>query len=623
MELYQHIYGRVARGYRTSYSGYQLAALTDSLIDNAELIERLNRFSFFHKHDGQGSGERYSFYRPVLGYMAFGCSRLVKDPTGAVGSFCHNFVCKESDFIASGASPITLLRRLPFIRSEEELGANRSLDAYVLDTPAETADTQKWRPFALSLLDTYLGESILVFPMVVLGEDSTWDLLHEIFSLLPRLEASRFSFSTLFKGATDFIEVFRLLFVPDRKAAQGDEQVFRILEPGPESDLAALNPAPHVPFTDFWRKAPGQAPLLIRFIDTLRHSQDGLDDATLLVPDLLGINRSFGQEMPRLFREAVESLAVPHVYELLSQNSDWLRRYREGGGPLDYVRLREAVWGNPYERLIPTLNAALQMRLQDLMVSLLQDLARRVISGSVSLSLLQSLQDHDHLKSFYDVTCNYRTLSIRDIQRLAERVRDNPFYSGQYHYAVARYALLEFGGDDSNRAAQAADWITQESQNHADPFFIAVSDLFKWYSLSPKKRPAYKLSNYVLNSVQKYDLILSLAWGMTRPYELRDRIRMVSHPHHRERFITFCSDRLRGLEFSDQRDFLGVLAQEMNPYGHENAPLIEVIRRADKAHELAKFYAWQLQKLSPTDNRAIALLQDIEPPRSKWGFLRR
>lgn len=623
MEFYQHIYGRVAKGYRSSYAGYQLAALTDSVIDNAELIERLNRFSFFHKHDRQGGGERYSFYRPVLGYLAFGCSRLVKDRTGAVGSFCHNFLCKESDFIASGASPITLLKRLPFIKSEEALGDNRSLEPYILDAPAETADTQKWRPLALSLLDTYLGESILVFPMVVLDEQSTWDLLHEIFALQPRLEASRLSFSTLFKGAADFIEVFRLVFVPDRKAAQGDEQVFRILEPRPDSDLAALNPAPPVPFTVFWRKAPDQAPLLIRFIDTLRRSQDGLEDAALLLPELLGLNRSFETEMPKLFREAVESLAVPHVYELLARNSDWLRRYREGGGLLDYARLREVVWGAPYERLIPTLNATVQLRIQDLRVSILEDLARRVISGSVSLDLLKLLQDHDHLKTFYELTCNYRNLSIRDIQRLAERVRGNGSYSGQYHFSVARYALIEFGGDEKNKAAQAADWIIQEAQNHSDPFFTAVSDLFKWYSLSPKKRPAYKLSDYILDSAQKYDLLLARAWGMTRPYALRDRMRMMLHPQHRDRFITFCSDRLRRLEFSDQRDFLGVLAGELNPYGRENAPLIDAISRADDAYELAQFYIWHLQRLSPVDNRAIALLQDIPPPKSRWAFFRR
>ena len=623
MEFYQHVYGRVARGYRTSYAGYQLAALTDSLIDNAELIERLNRFSFFNRIDDEGSGERYSFYRPVLGYLAFGSSRLVKDSTGAIGSFCHSFLCKESDFIASGASPITLLKRLPFIKSEEELGENRSLEPYILDPSAETADTQKWRPLALSLLDTYLGESILVFPMVVLDEESTWDLLHEIFTLQPRLEASRLSFSTLFKGAADFIEVFRLVFVPDRKAAQGDEQVFRILEPLPDSDLAALNPAAPVPFTVFWRKAPDQAPLLIRFIDTLRRSQDGLGDAALLLPELLGVNRSFETEMPKLFREAVESLAVPHVYELLARNSDWLRRYREGGGLLDYARLREAVWGDSHERLIPTLNAAVQLRIQDLRVNLLEDLARRVISGSVSLDLLKLLQDHDHLKAFYELTCNYRNLSIRDIQRLAERVRGDGSYSGQYHFSVARYALLEFDGAESNKAEQAADWIIRESQTHSEPFFTAVSDLFKWYSLSPKHRPVYKLSNYLLDGAQKYDLILPLAWKMTRSYRLRDRVRMLHHPHHRERFITFCSDRLQRFELSDQRDFLGVLAEEVNPYGRENAPLIDAIRRADEAYELAKFYIWQLQRLSPVDNRAIALLQDIEPPRSRWGFFRR
>src|SRR2546423_7544855 len=89
MRFYQHVYGRVARGYRSGSPGYQLAALSEALADRQEMAEKLNKFSFFNLRGGKGTEARYSFYRPAEGFLSFGCSRLARDRSGAIGSFAR------------------------------------------------------------------------------------------------------------------------------------------------------------------------------------------------------------------------------------------------------------------------------------------------------------------------------------------------------------------------------------------------------------------------------------------------------------------------------------------------------------------------------------------------------
>ena len=369
MKFYQHIYGRVAKGYGTEYSGYQLAALTDSLADHSNLISKLNRYSFFHPCDGEGNDERHSFYSPVPGWLAFGCSRLVRDATDSIGSFAHHYVCDERDFLEAKLSPVALLKSLPFIRSEDEIGSNRSLPVYELNGVEPLPGMPEWRSVALSLIDTYLGESVLVVPMMVLRETETWDLLAELFALLPQLEASRLSFSTLFKDATDHVDEFRLVFVPDQSVVPRDAQVYRVLDPGPEHQPFET-PARPVPLTAFWRSTEAAGPVLLNLINLLRQSPEqpaDSDSALESLPKLLACGRSF--------RDAIESLKVTEIYSLLVRRAKWLAAYGRAGKELPVNTVCAAVWVNTVTAsacFLPALDGADELQQSSLSTALFE-----------------------------------------------------------------------------------------------------------------------------------------------------------------------------------------------------------------------------------------------------------
>src|SRR5438128_19014 len=125
MRFEQHVYGRVAQGFRTPRPGFQLAAVTESLMERPETIDALDRLSFCRPWNGEGPRERYSLFRPSPGWVAFGCARMAKDRSGALGSFAHNCVCAEADLVASGASVTSIMRSLTFFESETHLPADR------------------------------------------------------------------------------------------------------------------------------------------------------------------------------------------------------------------------------------------------------------------------------------------------------------------------------------------------------------------------------------------------------------------------------------------------------------------------------------------------------------------
>ena len=74
MQFYQHIYGRVSRGYRGRDEGYQVAAMSNELASWPQLVEKLSRYSFFEKYPGEGNPVRYSFFCPGDGFLAFGAA---------------------------------------------------------------------------------------------------------------------------------------------------------------------------------------------------------------------------------------------------------------------------------------------------------------------------------------------------------------------------------------------------------------------------------------------------------------------------------------------------------------------------------------------------------------------
>jgi hypothetical protein len=325
----------------------------------------------------------------------------------------------------------------------------------------------------------------------------------------------------------------------------------------------------------------------------------------------------------KIFRDAVESLSAHRLYLLLVRNEEWIKMYRDAGGPLNYSRILEAVWTNPCDYLIPALKGGRLIQSRELLLSLHHELARRIISGGASLALLQSLRESDFLTDFYKVNCEPQSLTFLQLEKLAVRLRDQNYYSGQFHYAIVQRILRDFDESHAEQLGQPIDWLKQESMIYPDPYIQAVANLLSWADLSRKHRPDYRLSSYALRGVWQYEDILSLAWMLSRYLSFADRIRMVFHPSYRPAFFSFCAGRLKRYSLYEQKDFLETIAVKCEPYGQENAALINAIEYTDKPHELAKYYAWHLERLPRKDVDAIRRLKSIPPPKSGWNIFRR
>jgi hypothetical protein len=619
MKFYQHIYGRVARGYRTSYSGYQVAALTDSLLDHSSLISKLNRYSFFHACEGEGNNERYSFYSPVAGWLAFGCSRLVRDATGSIGSFAHHYLCDERDFLEAKLSPLALLKSLPFIKSEDEIGSSRSLPVYELSGVEPSPGVPEWRAFALSLIDTYLGESVLVVPMVVLREAETWDLLAELFALLPQLEASRLSFSTLFKDATDFVDEFRLVFVPDQSIVSRNVQIYRVLDPGPERKTFEA-PSRPVPFTAFWRSTEATAPALITLINLLRQSSErpaNMDMAAELLPKLLGSGP--------LFRDTIESLGVTEIYSLLVRQAKWLVAYGRAGKALDTEAVCAAVRGNAspaFAYLLPALDAADQLQQGSLSTAFFESLARHVVARRDDLFLVQQIAEAGWFARFCEIISHSERLTDRELELLAEQLCDKPYYSGELHQVIARKLLNEIGEVRPEETRRRGQWLKDESKQMTNQFVLSTAALCEWIEEHPSRRGYFSLQNYQFATAAEYEDILPLAWRASARYEWKDRIRIIYHSNYRAAFFNFCARCLKQYEFGEQKQFLGTLVQMSKPYGNENQALIDGVLGVKKFHELAQYYAAVLEDLAQLDSAAIRSLKSLKPEKSWLSFWR-
>ena len=617
MKFYQHIYGRVAKGYGTEYSGYQLAALTDSLVDQSNLISKLNRYSFFHPCEGEGNDERYSFYSPVAGWLAFGCSRLVKDATGSVGSFAHHYVCDEREFLEAKLSPLGLLKSLPFIKSEDEIGSSRSLPVYEVNRVEPLPGTPEWRSVALSLIDTYLGESVLVVPMVVLREAETWDLLAELFALLPQLEASRLSFSTLFKDASDLVDEFRLVFVPHQSIVPRNEPVYRVLDPGPERKPFET-PARAVPLTAFWRSTETAAPALLDLINLLRQPPEqpaNVDVAMELLRKLLAYGQSF--------RSTIESLGVTEIYSLLVRRADCLAAYGRAGTELPVNTVCAAVWVNTATAsacFLPALNAADEFRQHSLSTALFESLARHVVAQPDGLSLVQQIAEAKHFTRFCKTISASDRLTDRELELLAEKLRAEPYYSGELHQVLARRMLNRLDKVSSEETHRRGLWLKDEAGQVTSPFVTAVVDLWEWAEAHSGQRRYFSLQNYQFASAAEYEEILPVTWNISKRYEWKDRIRMIYQPSYRGTFFSFCADRLKYWDFAEQKQFLETLVRMSNPFGNENRLLIEGVLKVERFDELAEYYATVLERLPQLDSDAIRTLKSYKPEKSWFNF---
>ncbi|MEW6209239.1 MAG: hypothetical protein AB1631_12785 [Acidobacteriota bacterium] len=611
MRFYQHVYGRVMKGYTGASPGYQLAALSDELADKPEMIEKLNRFSFFNMRGGQGDEARFSFYRPAKGFLAFGCSRLARDRTGAIGSFAHHFVCEESEFLRASFSPSSLIRRLAsadveikFFESESHLPANRSLDAREFQPESAEPQGGRFHALALEIGNIFLNKTEQAIPLVVASDEDAWAILDELFSLLPRLEASRLSFSTLFVDASEFTWSFKLIFVPDRKFIPVESYNYAIFETGE----AISRPSRPVPLISLWMDRAGEAPRFLEFANTLRHAPARRQEAETLLDSLLPLGA--------IFRDSIESLQIPNVFNLILKNADWIVAYRRAGKPLVYEDMIETIWENtlgPEAYFVPLLKAAPQLDQPGFADSLLIDLARRAASDQAEVSLICSLPSPDMLNRFYMLAAD--RLKLSDQQKLARRLRGQPFYHNQLHDSIARH-VVGLIRSDQREWIEPARWLQSEQDAlGAHTFARAALDLANWvYS---KGRQSLRLSGYQIDRRQYSDL-LEAAWRGGADFIKVDWVDdCFYHQNHYEYYFAFLVARLRASGLSTQKGILRIIAARFRSQAARNRDLVEAIKRDDDASSLAKYLREQLRDNNALDDRASDILKSIERE-SKW-----
>lgn len=605
MRFEQHVYGRVAQGLHPQYPGFQLAAVTESLLDYLETMEALNRLSFCRRRTGEGPHERYSLFRPAPGKVAFGRARIAKDQSGAVGAFAHNFVCSEDDFAASGASPAAILRSLTFFTAEADLPQDRRLPPLEIERFDAAERHPEWRAAALDLIDVYLGESAVVVPMVVLDAERTWDLLDEIFSLLPRQEVARLTFSTLFVEATDCLDAYRLVFIPDRKELPRDAPLYRIVEPAPEEDPRAARR--RVAWTGFWRSRPAQGRSLCRWVDLMRRNP-GSPEIPALLDELLAAADAF--------RGVVEELEIKGIYSWLVGKPEWLASYRHAGGALSFAHIRDAVWEDPESRLLPALEGGSRIGEQELVAFLYEDLGRRLSEGALDTRLASSLAENGHLSKFVQVVSDARRLSDPELVSLAGRLRGEPSYEARLDQAVADRALS--GIARRRRSAAAERWVVRRAEEGAGgPLFGAIARLLAWLGISGWRRGELRLQDFGPLPPQDYMRLLPALRAVASSADAF--LRMVFREDARGPLLAFCSRVLPGLEIDEQRDLLAAVAHLCQPWGTEHEGLIDTILSSPKAQELAKHYARCLERCPRPDAEAIARLRNVRPqPGHSW-----
>jgi hypothetical protein len=616
MRFLQHVYGRVARGYRGYAPGYQLAALSEALAERTDMVEKLNRFSFFNLRGGKGTEARYSFYRPAEGFLAFGCSRLARDRSGAVGSFAHHFVCDEDEFIRGGVSPAEMLKYLvedsKFLDSESRLPQNRSLPEADFEPPATHTTATGWRPLGGHLVNLYLDKSERTTPLVIAPEGDTWTILDEVFGLLPRLEATRLSFSTLFIEASDFTESFRLVFIPDGRYVPAEAYNYMIFEPAAEP-VTTPPPRP-VPLIALCIKAQGDAEHLtsyesfLEFVHVLRHERGRLEEAAALMPGLLAYGKTF--------RDCVESLQIPWIYSLILRDRKTLVDYRRAGEPLKYEDAAPELWEH-HEAYLPQLLPALadlgQQRFAD---SVLGELARRVSSGEVDTRCL-GLLSPEQQGSFYGHV--RRELRVGELCSLAEKLRGHSFYDGQLHEYVAQLVVADIGEGLDRRWPGPLQWLREEQRVlPARSLGQAALALGAW--ACSEGGPNFRLADFRADG-QQYEELLKAVWRLAKGRAISASVFSscaFSHDH-RGRFFSFMVRQLGTPVLAMQKAILDIMAERYGSQAVAEREFVEALKRSENTLELAKLYKRLLAErgdLDPYTRRILdAVIND-----SRWRF---
>lgn len=598
MQLYQHVYGRVAEGLHGAYPGYQLAARSNELAEYADALEMLQRLSFFNLRGGSGTEVRYSFYRPAKGFLAFGRSRLAQDKSGAVGAFAHHFICEEEPFINSRISPVDLLKRLKFYNSENDLPSNRSLEVIDCSENEAAPPTSRFRMLALQLVEMYLDRSEPDIPMVVASDEEAWEILNEVFALLPRLEASRLSFSTLFVDAMDFAENFRLVFVPERKYVPAAAYAFRVFDSG--VDGAEANQTKPCPLTTLWRTCPQQAPAVLRLVYILRHTPERLDEAAALLPGLF--------KLGKIFRDCVESLQIPRLFDLILRDAHWIIMYRRAGGPLQLEPMRAPLWREPNTYLIPLMTAAPQLEQSGFADHVLRELAERAASGEVGIELISALPSPEALNRFYEVAKNKLNVELQ--QQLASRLRGETFYALQLHHTIA-HRVVQLIADGNKQDWDAPfRWLERESDvfSHRSYDWAAV-ELARWTAQESER-------NFTLNSfhltAQQYKDLLEAMWTAGTPRLDADRLDgCLFHQDYRAEYWAFLIRRLRISSFGTQKGILRIIAARFGAAATDDREFLDALKRAEDSSDLARYFMELLDRKKALDRRAQEHLRSL------------
>ncbi len=601
MQFHQHVYGRVAKGYLSGSPGYQLAALSESLTDRRDMIDKLNKMSFFNL---SGDEARYSFYSPGDGFLAFGCSRLSRDRTGAIGSFAHHFICTESDFVQSQQSPATVLKYLidnsKFLEKETQLPAERSLPPEEFELSLETTRTPEFQPLAANLLNLYLDKSEKSIPLVVSSDNDAWQILAETFRLLPQLEAAHLSFSTLFTEASDFAGSFRLVFIPDSKYLPPDAYNYTVFEPGVTE---IKNPKSPVALTELLLTAPADYEAFLELIHVLRHAPEKLDEVETHFARLILHGK--------LFRDCVEFLNAPRIFELVLRRRSSIVAYGRAGRPLNYSDLSPVLWAHKDDYLPELLAAIGHLDDRKLRDSLLIDVARRVVKGDVPAEVLGQLVSTD-LDHFFALA---HDLSIDERCYLAETLTKESFYGLQLHNQIARYlvsAIAEGRGQSWQRIGQ---WLQQQEKHLSlEPFAKAAIAMARWAGEESFYPPM--LNDYRIAPVQ-YEALLEALWTTATKQKLppADFDQAAFDMNHRGPYFSFL---VRKLPEANAEVILSFIARRYGSQAAGEASLISAIKRMDNASHLADYLMEELKKHGFLDSFSEKILKDIS--RRSWRF---
>ena len=567
MNIYQHVYGRVTRGYKGGTAGYQLAALSEELAACNEAVEKLNQLSFFHFRGGSGKEVRYSFFRPGSGYLALGCSRWARDLAGTVGAFAHHFVFHEDEFIAAAFTPIALLETLngQFYESEgylpgRVLPAIRTED---LPLPPVSRPREAPRDLILRLLDFLCGEPSPFTPLVVAPEDMAWPILDNLYASLHRPRIAELTFSTLFVEASDFASAFRIVFVPERRYIPAGTSIYRVFE----ADQLSAQSFPRAPLTEMWREHQDVAPQMIRFFDLSYLEPQNLAAADPLIDSLLAVGESF--------RRTLEYESVPNslLFRLLLKDVNRVKQYWQAGMPLPYSAVHSVLLEDFIGRLPVLLQVAAWSRDSQLRDNALLELATLIAGDEVPSSLTKQL-DSSELAAFLRQAA---LLPDSDLQKVGERLQ--PELRGAILAEVA-WRILRTVPTRSVTANQGiVSWLRRQCDLMSGTDFPHATIAFiDWCDSCAQA--VFRLQEFNLDPGQ-YRALVKLAWELcaARLTE-RELIAAVWHDANSRELLTYFASQFSHYTFKEQSQFLQALVA-LHLREHDYEILLNAIRTSD------------------------------------------